>query len=201
MMTPTPSTHSPALEPALARRYSPRAFTTDVPDSATLRTLFAAAGSAASCFNEQPWRFVVGMRGDDTWQKLFDALVPFNQQWARLAPVLVLSVARTTFANGEPNAHAWHDVGQAVASMAIQASALGLQIHQMAGFDADAARTAFSIPRDHAPVALIAIGVPGSPELLPDVLRERERSRSSRRALEEFVYSGGWGLPTFSHEN
>lgn len=198
MMTAELSTPMNTFDEAIARRFSPRAFTSDIPSLDTIRTLFRAAASAASCFNEQPWRFIVGFRGDDTWKNLLNVLVPFNAQWADLAPVLVLSVAKTTFANGNANAHAWHDAGQAAATMAIQASALGLQIHQMAGFDADAARSTFQIPENFEPVTMIAVGVPGPAELLPESLQERERTRSSRHPISDLVFTERWDSPLFS---
>ena len=90
----------------ILHRWSPRAYADkDVPVE-DLKKGFEAARWAASSFNEQPWRFLVGRRGDVTYQKIFDSLVPFNQSWAKSAPVLILSVCAQTFAhNGEVNLH------------------------------------------------------------------------------------------------
>jgi len=52
--------------------------------------VFEAARWAASSYNEQPWRFLVGDRNSLTYKKIFSALAPFNQAWAASAPVLIL---------------------------------------------------------------------------------------------------------------
>ena len=131
----------------IRQRWSPRAFSDKEIPAAELKTLFEAARWAASSSNEQPWRFLVGRRGDETYQKIFNALVPFNQTWAKSAPVLVLSVAKKTFTEkGTPNRHALHDTGAATANLFLQATAVGLHTHSMAGFDAEQLRASFAIP-------------------------------------------------------
>ncbi len=134
------------LEPIL-HRWSPRAYADrDVPVE-DLKKGFEAARWAASSFNEQPWRFIVGHRGDATYQKILDSLVPFNQDWAKHAPVLVLSVARKHFAhNGQINRHSWHDTGAAMANFMVQITALGLHAHSMAGFDHEKAQAVVPYP-------------------------------------------------------
>jgi nitroreductase len=121
-------------------------------------------------------------------------LVDFNQSWAKAAPVLAISVARTKFReNGSPNRHAQHDVGAASTTLALEAVALGLAVHQMAGFDAELARNTYHIPADCEPMAAMAIGYPGHPDGLPEKLREREKAPRTRRPISEFVYSRDWG--------
>ncbi len=79
--------------------------------------------------------------------------------------MLLLSIARLTFAsNGEINRHAFHDVGQAIANLTFQANASGLAVSQMAGFDIQKARETYSIPEDHEPITVSAIGYPGIPQ-------------------------------------
>src|SRR3954463_8497432 len=92
------------VEDLILRRWSPRAFADTPVRDADLKTLFTAASWAASSFNEQPWRFLVGRKGDETWKKIFHSLLPFNQSWAGFAPVLYASLAKRTFShNGSPN--------------------------------------------------------------------------------------------------
>ncbi len=187
-------TEHPIL-PLLAQRRSPRAYTAQPVPAETLQQLFTAAASAASCFGEQPWRFVLGSQSSSpaAYEQILSTLAPFNQVWVRRAPVLALSLAKTTFSHdGNPNAWARHDVGQAVATLAIQAVELGLQVHQMAGFSADAARAAFGIPADYEVVSVLTIGYPGDLDALPDNLRERELAPRTRKPLAEFLFEGGW---------
>jgi nitroreductase len=192
MDRPAPTDHP--VHELIARRRSPRAFAGQAVTSAQVRSLLEAARWAASCFNEQPWRYIVALRSQpEAFEKLLGCLVEGNRVWADKAQVLMLSVACTSFAhNGKPNPHAWHDVGQASATMAIQAAAMGLQIHQMAGFDHDRARAVFGIPEGFEPVAAIAVGHPGDPALLPAPLRERETAPRARRPVTDFVHGSAW---------
>lgn len=178
----------------IARRWSPRAFANSEVEPAKVLSMLEAARWAASCANEQPWRFVVGMRGDDAYRKLLECLVEGNRVWAAKAPLLMLSVARTHFAHsGKPNPHAWYDAGQAATQLALQATALGLQVHQMAGFDRERARALLAIPEGFEPIAAMAVGYPGEPELLPEPLRERERAPRRRLPMSELIHGGTWG--------
>lgn len=177
----------------LRARYSPHAFADEPIAEPVLERLLEAARWAPSSFNEQPWRFVVAdrRRDSDTHQALVEVLAEGNQAWARDAPVLVLTAAETTFDfNGEENPHARHDVGLAVAQLTVQATAEGLGVHQMAGFDAEAAREAFALPEGVEPVTVIGIGYPGSPEQLPDELAEREQAPRERLPLDRTVHRG-----------
>ena len=169
----------------IRQRRSPRLFQDrDIPRE-ILVALFEAARWAASCYNEQPWRFLVASRENhEDYARLLDCLVPKNQEWARSAPVLMLSVASMRFRhNDKPNRHAFHDVGLAVSQLALQATALGLALHQMAGFDTEAARRAYAIPEGYEPVAAIAVGYPGE-----EPVKDRVR-----RPLDEIVFRGTWG--------
>ena len=123
-------------------------------------------------------------------------LTDSNQLWARTAPLLAISVASLTFShNGKPNRVAVHDVGAASAMLTIQATAEGLFVHQMAGFDVEKAKTIFRIPANHEPVAAMAIGYPGDVEALPDAVKQRTLSPRQRKPISQFVFTGEWGQP------
>jgi nitroreductase len=190
--------HAPdvhGVEDLIRQRWSPRAYADKEVPAAELKKLFEAARWAASSSNEQPWRFLVGRRGDETYQKIFNALVEGNQSWARSAPVLVLSVAKKTFTQkGSPNRHGLHDTGAATANLALQATAIGLHTHSMAGFDQEQARASFAIPSDYDIGAVTAIGYFGDPTGLPEHLQKMEVSPRQRKPLEEFVFSA-WEKP------
>jgi nitroreductase len=190
--------HAPevhGVDDLIRRRWSPRTYADkDIP-AAELKKLFEAARWAASSSNEQPWRFLVGRRGDETYQKIFNALVEFNQSWAKSAPVLVLSVAKMVFTNnGKPNAYGMHDTGAASATLALQATAIGLHTHSMAGFDREQLRASFAIPSDYEIGAVTAIGYFGDPARLPEHLQKMEVSPRQRKPLEELVFSA-WEKP------
>lgn len=181
--------------PEILERWSPRAFDDRDVSPADLRTIFEAGRWAPSSYNEQPWRFFVGHRNSETYQKIFDALVPSNQQWAKGAPVLILGVTKTRFShNDTPNNYAAHDLGAAMAFMALQASALGLAAHQMAGFDWVKARESFAIPETYAMGSVMALGYQGELADLPERFQAQEQSPRSRKPLSEIVLSD-WGQP------
>jgi nitroreductase len=190
--------HAPdaaGVEDLIRQRWSPRTYADKEVPAAELKRLFEAARWAASSSNEQPWRFLVGRRGDETYQKIFNALVEFNQTWARSAPVLILAVAKMTFTQkGTPNRYGLHDTGAAMANLALQATADGLHTHSMAGFDNEQMRASFAIPSDYELGAVTAIGYFGDPENLPEHLRKMEVSPRQRKPLEEFVFSA-WEKP------
>ena len=190
--------HAPAIPgviEVILQRWSPRAFSSRPVSKHDLRKIFEAARWAASSYNEQPWRFLVGHKGDPTYQKIFDSLVEFNQSWAGSAPVLILSAASKNFAhNGSTNSYAVHDTGAATAYLALQAAALGLHTHSMAGFSHDKARAAFNIPETYHIGAVTALGHLGNVDELPDGLLEREVAPRDRKPLAEIVLAD-WGRP------
>src|SRR5207237_4302235 len=126
----------------LRRRWSPRAFADRLVDPDKLRSLLEAARWAPSSFNEQPWAFVVATRDrQEEFARVLGCLVEFNQTWAKSAAALMLTFARLTFdRNGQPNRHAYHEVGLAMANLTVQATAEGLAVHQMAGIVVEKAR-------------------------------------------------------------
>jgi len=179
------------LHPILDKRYSPRAFSTSDVSDADLELVLEAARWAPSSMNDQPWRFLVTRRGGEGHAALLGSLDPSNARWADKAPVLILNMAmRSLTRTGQPNHHARHDLGLAIAQLTAQATALGMGLHQLGGFRAEEARASFQIPDALDLVSVIALGFPGSPDQLPDDLRERELKRSTRRPLEETVHFG-----------
>jgi nitroreductase len=185
----------PGVLDVILKRWSPRAFSDREVSPEDLAKLFEAARWAASSNNEQPWRFILGRRGDETYTKILSALNEWNERWAKHAPVLVLSTARKAFAsNGAANRFHLHDTGAATANIFLEAFSLGFFCHGMAGFDAEKARSSFAIPQEYEIGAVVAIGYLGDPNTLPDPLREREKSPRERKPLEEIVFSS-WETP------
>ncbi len=183
------------VEELILRRWSPRAYADRTVSDADLATVFSAAAWAASSYNEQPWRFIVGRKGDETYGKIFNSLAPPNQAWAGQAPVLYATFAKKTFSsNGKPNGVALHDVGAASATLSLQAVALGLHTHGMAGFEKETLRAFFGVPSDFEPVAVWALGYLGDPATLPPDYKTEELRPRERKPLSEFVFSS-WDKP------
>jgi nitroreductase len=178
----------PDLHDLIRTRWSPSDFSTRPVEPEKLRSLFQAASWAASCFNEQPWRYVVATKAEpEQFQRVLGLLVERNQKWARTAYALGFSAGKKTFShNGAPNRFGLHDTGAATANLAIEATAQGLRAHFMGGFDAQRARAEFHVPDDFEIGAAFAVGyidettVPG---------------QRTRKGLDELVFSGDWGVP------
>jgi nitroreductase len=179
----------------IRRRWSPRAFSERPVEPDKLLSLFESARWASSSSNEQPWAFLVATQQDTkNFEAMVGVLVEFNRSWANKAPVLILTLAHTQFEkDGRPNRHAYYDLGQAAANLAIQATALGLATHPMAGFEVEAARERFAVPTGWEPASVIALGYPGDLDSLTEKLRQRETAPRHRKPLESFVFSGVWG--------
>jgi len=177
------------VHPLLAERWSPRGFDADHDLAGNrLTALLEAARWAPSAANSQPWRFGVARRGEETHARLFAALAPGNQAWAGSASALVLVAARTAAADGRPQPWALYDTGQAVAMLVTQAQADGLAVHQMGGFDTEAAREAFGLGDDLTPVVILAVGRHDAADL-SETLATREAAPRTRHPVSDLMLS------------
>jgi nitroreductase len=179
----------------LKERWSPRTFANQAVEPEKLWSLFEAARWSPSAGNAQPWAFIVTFKGEPAHEKLASTLMGRNLLWATQAPVLILTLAQRNYAAGQPYRHALYDLGQSVAHLTVQASASGLHVHQMGGFDAEKARQLFDVPESHEVVTLITVGYLGNPDALPGELRERELAPRTRKELATFVFAERFGEP------
>ncbi|MEH1813972.1 MAG: nitroreductase family protein [Nostoc sp.] len=180
----------------LAERWSPYAFQDRPVSEADLRSLFEAARWSASSYNEQPWNYLIATKDNsDQFQQLLSCLVEGNQIWAKDAPVLALAIVSLKFTrNHKDNRAAIHDLGAASSNLTVEATARGIYIHQMIGILPDKARDLFNIPEDFEAWTGMAIGYQGDPMTLPDGLKERDLTPRQRKPLDQFVFSGQWGI-------
>ncbi|SEB77670.1 Nitroreductase [Paramicrobacterium humi] len=190
-MTPTDRlavTSSPISE-VIAGRWSPRSFDAGIDITETqLTSALEAARWSASAANTQPWRFIVARRGTPEHATIVENLLGFNQLWASSAAALIVNVAETATEDGTQLRWAEYDLGQAAATLALQAHKDGLHVHQMGGFDPEGLRTAFALDARFEVVSVTALGVLATPDALPnDVLREREIAPRQRKPLDEIL--------------
>ena len=173
----------------IKNRRSRRAFVSKSIDQEKIRSLFEAARWAPSSVNEQPWMYIYATKDQfDLWNKIFESLNESNKIWSNEAPLLVVSLARRFhIKNDRPNNSAKYDVGAANAFLSLQATHLGLNVHQMGGFDHSVLRQNLKVPENFDIGVVMAIGYPGDPEQLPLALRERELSPRIRHLQNEFV--------------
>ena len=182
------------IHPLLKKRWSPRAFSEKPIENEKLQRMFEAARWSPSASNEQPWAYILGKKGDETFNKIMSSLVEFNQIWCQFAPVLVVGCAKKDVVKGEgENLYRMYDIGQSVAHLTFQAASEGLYVHQMAGFDAEKTNELFDIPTNFEAVSVLAIGYMGDPKILHPKLEKLEYSDRERKPFKKFVFSGNFG--------
>jgi len=187
-MDATHTDRSFPIEDILERRYSPRAYSATAELTAgDLGPAFEAARWSASSSNSQPWFFVVGFRGDPVFRTIAQSLASGNSLWAERASVLVANITQVVGDEGNERSHAVYDLGQAVAYFSAQATAGGLLVHQMAGFDAEALHASLGLDDRQRVVTVMTVGRAGDVEELPEKLRERERAPRVRKPLADIV--------------
>ncbi|WIY04921.1 nitroreductase family protein [Amycolatopsis mongoliensis] len=191
-----PAVTSVPIASLMAERWSPRAF--DASAAVTpeqVKALLEAARWAPSFGNTQPARYLMGLRGTPSFDGILATLNSGNRAWAHRASLLLVGVMVTTNEKG-PVPYAEYGLGLASENLVLQAVELGLVAHQMAGFSADAVRSAFSLPDDAVPKVAIAVGSPASPDVLEEDWRiEREKADRVRVPLADFAFTGQWGTP------
>ncbi|WP_336922336.1 nitroreductase family protein [Aquipuribacter sp. SD81] len=173
------------LHPLLASRWSTRAFDPAAELTAgQVTALLEAARWSPSASNTQPWRFAVALRGTPGHDALLGTLAPGNRAWADTASALVLVAAVTTGPDGAERPWAVYDAGQAVAHLTVQAEHEGLAVHQLGGFDRDAA--ARLLPAEAGtPLVVLAVGRHDAALQLAEPFASRETAPRTRLPLEE----------------
>jgi nitroreductase len=185
---------SPVLD-VIANRRSLRAYADTPVDQEKISSLFEAARWTPSSMNEQPWTYIYATKDQpELWNLILDSLMESNKIWAEKAPLLIVSLARKMhIRNNRPNSVAKYDLGAANAFLSLQATALGLNVHQMGGYDHEKLISNLNIPRDEYELGVImAIGYPGDPELLPENLQQREHAPRQRYSVSSFVMNKGF---------
>lgn len=179
--------HSPVLD-VIQNRRSRRAYTDQPVEPEKIQSLFEAARWAPSSVNEQPWVYIYATKGQELYDKIYSTLNESNRIWVQNAPLLIASLVRNKFIrNDRPNGAARYDLGGANAFLSLQATHLGLNVHQMGGFDILKLRANLNVPDEFDPVIVMAIGYPGQPDILPDHLKLRELAPRERYVQQEFV--------------
>lgn len=175
----------------IVNRRSTVLFSESPVDDSNLAELFSAARLAPSSLNIQPWRFIYAKQGDAEYDGILACLTEANQEWAKNAPVLIVSVAQViSDYKNRANSYAWHDTAMAYSNLVFQATDMGLSLHPMAGFSKLLAIEKLAIPEKYEPLIIAALGRKSNSDDFPAKLKERESTRKSRKPLEEFVFYG-----------
>ena len=182
-----------AISSEHSNRWSPRAFENKPIEEEKIQRLMEAARWSPSASNEQPWHFIIGINKDETYQKIMESLVEFNQMWASNAPLLILNIGQSVNSKGDKNNVYRYDVGQSVAHLTFQAIKDDLYVHQMTGFDPKKAEELFEIPENYHAISVMAIGYLGDPSMLHERMQKAEMAERVRKPLDEFVFEGKFG--------
>ena len=180
------------VEKLILERWSPRAFTGDSIPHETLMSIFEAARWSPSSYKRATLALHLRLHGTPAFEKILGLLIPYNQDWAKHAAVLLIAVSKTTMSprgTEMPNHSHSFDTGAAWQSLSLQATALGWHTHGMVGFDIPRAAQELGVPEGYRVEAAIAIGKQADKSVLPEALQEREVP-SDRNKIETFAFEG-----------
>ncbi len=178
-----------AVQPLILNRWSPRSFAEQSVLEKELLAILEAARWAPSCFNEQPWRFIVARTKPDL-DRMRECLAEKNRSWADRAPMLIAVISAPDFAlNGRPNRWNGFDAGTAWGYLALEANSRGLIAHAMGGFSQQKIREQFGVPEAWGIHAVVALGYRGPvAQLLPEL--QALEQPNDRRPLSELWAEG-----------
>jgi nitroreductase len=175
----------------IKNRWSPRAFSKEELSIEDIFGVLEAARFAPSCFNEQPWRFILAISEEDR-EKMMLVLTEQNKLWAINAPVLILIVSKNKFdSSDKENRWSSFDSGTAWGYLSLEAQRRGLITHAMGGFSVERAKESYKLGDNYTPMAVIALGRYGDVESLNDDLKKREHPSSRKETAELLFKSGG----------
>ena len=161
-----------------SKRHSPRAFNGTGLTWNDLADGFEAARLSSSSYNNQPWRFVVALRGETGFEALLETAVDANRKWMKDAGAIVGVMASNVLEKtGETDHAALLGVGMAVAAMELSFTEKGLASMQVGGFDRGAFKSLLQLPSHLVPVSLLAVG------RLPEGHVTSEKTRKNLRDI------------------
>ncbi len=177
----------------IEERTSKRALSTEPVSEEVIKRLLTAGMYAPSCFNNQPWRFVV-VEGEEVTARIGEHL-PGANYWVKKSPLVILVCTRRDLDCdlSEGREYALFDVGLAAENIILQAQKEGMIAHPIAGFKPVPIKEAVGIPEDVTLLTLIVLGYPGDMEELSEKHRESEEAPRERKPLEEVVFRNSWG--------
>jgi nitroreductase len=109
------------INPLILNRWSPRSMTGEALNDDDIMSLFEAARSAPSSYNNQPWRFIYAKRNTKHWDRFFNLLVEGNKIWAKNAALLVVVISRKNFEfNEKPAITHQFDAGSAWENLSLR---------------------------------------------------------------------------------
>jgi nitroreductase len=181
---------------AISNRRALRALDARKIEDEKMNSLAEAARLSASCFNNQPWRFVFCTNPEVL--NVLRTTLPKGNAWATRAP-LIIAVAAAENDDcqlGDQRDYYLFDCGLSVGQMLLRATELGIVAHPIAGYDSLKVRAALRIPGEYVVITLVICGYHGSDDsLLSDKQKTAEASRPERKRISENFFSNYWNHP------
>ena len=169
----------------LQERKASRAISTQGLSEETIDQLMNAAQLSASCFNNQPWRFLF-LTEAAALEKGRKALAGPNG-WAKKAPLLIAGISKPDLDCQLKDGRDYYlfDLGMATQLLLMQATELNLIARPMAGFNPNVIREEFAITQEYEIYVMIAIGYEGNIDELDERLQDVSRAPRTRNPLSE----------------
>jgi len=176
------------VKQAIAERRAYRSLDPTPITEELMKDLATSASLSASCFNNQPWRFVF-VQSQPALKKLHTALSKGNQ-WAEAASLIIVVYSRKDL-DCQLGGRDYYlfDSGMATAFLILRATELGLVAHPIAGYDEAKVKDLFDIPKDMTVITLVNVGKHSTTigKLLSEQQAQSEKSRPPRKPLNEIM--------------
>ena len=178
--------------PEIEKRRAYRAMSPRTAPDEVVTRIMEAAVLAPSCFNNQPWKFIV-VRNKEVLDQVREHLSSGNY-WAKTAPLIVAVCTRADLdcQLSEGRDYAFFDTGMAAGNMLLQAVREGLYAHPIAGFSPVQVKEVLHVPVDMVLLALVVFGYPGDVSLLNEKHQASETAARVRKEIAESVAYDGW---------
>ena len=143
----------------------------------------------ASCFNNQPWKYVF-IYDKDVLKRMHEALSTGNG-WAKNASMIVVVLGRKEDdCIIKDRIYYQFDIGMATEAIILRATELGLVAHPIAGYSPKKTREVLGITENIDVITLVIVGKHSDKidPILSDNQVESEKERPKRKAIDEFIY-------------
>ena len=154
-----------------------------------LNDLAECAQLSASCFNNQPWRYIF-VYEPEMLEKMHKALSQGNE-WAHKASLIIVVLGKKEDdCVIHDRVYCQFDIGMATAHMILRATELDLVAHPIAGYSPRKTRDILGIPDDIDVIALVIVGKKSNKinPVLSDKQVEAEKNRPDRLSTEKFIF-------------
>ena len=177
------------IKQAIAERRAYRSLDPVTITEELIQDLGESAQLGASCFNNQPWRYVF-VHDPDVLSELHEALFRGNA-WAKPASLVIAVFSKKELdCLMKGREYYLFDTGMATAFIILRATELGLVAHPIAGYNEQKAKEVLGIPDAMTLITLVIVGRHSA--TISPILSEKqvglEKARPERLPLKDFVH-------------